>query len=260
MNFDSKYMGVLHNMVLQYNKSLVIDKYGIQVMSLEGKDDSPIYVADTIEGMVQNLPYQHEVEDDEGVAIGELELNIEELALVSPDLYYPFAIEMLRSYYNVKLLLGEHKIYKELNDVLVQLDDTANIEISIDFVQGLEPTFDVTIPDEFAVQVDNEWIGLFRADEITGDALLSFYTDRGISDIDTSSIYGAIIVNAFKDSFKFEGDTYSLADVINDILENLNNIIPITLKLESDEVIIRSRAMQDGLLFNEFGDMLNGDE
>ena len=67
MNFDSKYMSVLHNMVLQYNKSLVIDKYGIQVMSLEGKDDSPIYVADTIEGMVQNLPYQHQVEDDEGV-------------------------------------------------------------------------------------------------------------------------------------------------------------------------------------------------
>lgn len=259
MNFDSKYMGVLHSMVLQYNKSLVIDKYGIQVMSLEGKDDSPIYVADTIEGMVQNLPYQHQVEDDEGVAIGELELNIEELALVSPDLYYPFAIEMLRSYYNVKLLLGEHEIYKELNDVLVQLNDTANIEINIDFEQGLEPTFDVIIPDEFAVQVDDEWL-LLRAEEITGNALLSFYTDREVSDIDTSSIYGAIIINAFKDSFKFDGDTYSLADVINDILENLNNIIPMTLKLESEEVIIRSRAMQDGLLFNEFGDRLNGDE
>ena len=49
-------------------------------------------------------------------------------------------------------------------------------------------------------------------------------------------------------------------DVIEDIVEELDGIIPMTLKLESEEMILCSRAMKDGLLFNQFGDMLNGEE
>ncbi len=251
MEFNAKYIDLLYRMVIQYDKSLILDSNGIQVMSLTDDEDDFIFLADTIEGMVQNLPYK--VNNDV-----ELQLSIEDLQLVSPDLYYPFAMRMLKSYYEIKLLLGEHELYNELNDSLVQLNDLANIEIDIDFEQGLLPTFEVIIPEEFAVPVEDDWMSL-KADEITGEALYNFYVDRNISDIDTSSIYGATILNSFKSALKYEGDIFSLADVIEDILEELNNIIPYTIELESDEIIIRSRAMKDGLLFNEFGDRLNGD-
>lgn len=252
MEFNGKAVDLLYRMVLQYGKSLVLDGYGVQVMSLTDDEDDFIFLADTIEGMVQNLPYKTNSEQ-------ELELSIEDLRIMSPDMYYKWAIDRLRVHYEVKLLLGEHELYNELNDVLVQLNDLANIEIDVEFEQELQPSFEIITPEEFAVQVDDDWITL-KADEITGQALYNFYVDRNISDIDTSSIYGAIILNGFKNALKYEGDIYSLADVIEDIVEELDGIIPHTIELESEEVLLCSRAMKDGLLFNQFGDMLNGEE
>ena len=252
MEFNGKAVDLLYRMVLQYGKSLVLDSYGVQVMSLTDDEDDFIFLADTIEGMVQNLPYKTNNEQ-------ELELSIEDLRLVSPDMYYKWAVDRLRVHYEVKLLLGEHELYNELNEVLVQLNDLANIEINVEFEQELKPLFETIIPDEFAVLVDDDWT-MLSADEITGQALYNFYVDRNISDIDTSSIYGAIILNSFKNALKYEGDIYSLADVIEDIVEELDGIIPHTIELESEEVLLCSRAMKDGLLFNQFGDMLNGEE
>ena len=252
MEFNGKAVDLLYRMVLQYGKSLVLDSYGVQVMSLTDDEDDFIFLADTIEGMVQNLPYKTNSEQ-------ELALSIEDLRLMSPDMYYKWAIDRLRVHYEVKLLLGEHELYNELNDALVQFNDLANIEIDVEFEQELKPTFEIIIPEEFAVPVDDDWMTL-KADEITGQALYNFYVDRNISDIDTSSIYGAIILNSFKNALKYEGDIYSLADVIEDIVEELDGIIPHTIELESEEVLLCSRAMKDGLLFNQFGDMLNGEE
>ena len=252
MEFNGKAVDLLYRMVLQYGKSLVLDSYGVQVMSLTDDEDDFIFLADTIEGMIQNLPYKTNSEQ-------ELELSIEDLRLMSPDMYYKWAIDRLRVHYEVKLLLGEHELYDELNDVLVQLNDLANIEINVEFEQELKPTFEAIIPEGFAVPVDDDWF-LLQANEITGQALYNFYVDRNINDIDTSSIYGAIILNSFKNALKYEGDIYSLADVIEDIIEELDGIIPHTIELESEEVLLCSRAMKDGLLFNQFGDMLNGEE
>lgn len=254
MEFNGKAVDLLYRMVLQYGKSLVLDSYGVQVMSLTDDEDDFIFLADTIEGMIQNLPYKTNSEQ-------QLALSIEDLRLMSPDMYYKWAVDRLRVHYEVKLLLGEHELYNELNDALVQLNDLTNIEIDVEFEQELSPTFEVITPEEFAVPIedDYDWL-LLRADEITGQALYNFYVDRNISDIDTSSIYGAIILNSFKNALKYEGDVYSLADVIEDIVEELDGIIPHTIELESEEVLLCSRAMKDGLLFNQFGDMLNGEE
>ena len=252
MEFNGKAVDLLYRMVLQYGKSLVLDSYGVQVMSLTDDEDDFIFLADTIEGMIQNLPYKTNSEQ-------ELALSIEDLRLMSPDMYYKWAIDRLRVHYEVKLLLGEHELYNELNNVLVQLNDLANIEIDVEFEQELQPSFEIITPEEFAVPVDDDWMTL-KADEITGQALYNFYVDRNIGDIDTSSIYGAIILNSFKNALKYEGDIYSLADVIEDIVEELDGIIPPTIELESEELILGSRTMKDGLLFNQFGDMLNGEE
>ena len=252
MEFNGKAVDLLYRMVLQYGKSLVLDSYGVQVMSLTDDEDDFIFLADTIEGMVQNLPYKTNSEQ-------ELEWSMEDLRLMSPDMYYKWAVDRLRVHYEVKLLLGEHELYNELNEVLVQLNDLANIEIDVEFEPELKPSFEIIIPEEFAVPVDDDWMTL-KADEITGQALYNFYVDRNIGDIDTSSIYGAIILNSFKNALKYEGDVYSLADVIEDIVEELDGIIPHTIELESEEVLLCSRAMKDGLLFNQFGDMLNGEE
>ena len=252
MEFNGKAVDLLYRMVLQYGKSLVLDSYGVQVMSLTDDEDDFIFLADTIEGMVQNLPYKTNSEQ-------ELELSIEDLRLMSPDVYYKWAVDRLRVHYEVKLLLGEHELYNELNEVLVQLNDLANIEIDVEFEPELKPSFEIIIPEEFAVPVDDDWMTL-KADEITGQALYNFYVDRNVSDIDTNSIYGAIILNSFKNALKYEGDVYSLADVIEDIVEELDGIIPHTIELESEEALLCSRAMKDGLLFNQFGDMLNGEE
>ena len=252
MEFNGKAVDLLYRMVLQYGKSLVLDSYGVQVMSLTDDEDDFIFFVFTIEGMVQNFPYKTNSEQ-------ELALSIEDLRLMSPDMYYKWAIDRLRVHYEVKLLLGEHELYNELNDALVQLNDLANIEIDVEFEQELKPTFEIITPDEFAVPVDDDWMTL-KADEITGQALYNFYVDRNISDIDTNSIYGAIILNSFKNALKYEGDIYSLADVIEDIVEELDGIIPHTIELESEEMLLCARAMKDGLLFNQFGDMLNGEE
>ena len=169
MEFNGKAVDLLYRMVLQYGKSLVLDSYGVQVMSLTDDEDDFIFLADTIEGMVQNLPYKTNSEQ-------ELALSIEDLRLMSPDMYYKWAIDRLRVHYEVKLLLGEHELYNELNDALVQLNDLANIEIDVEFEQELQPSFEIITPDEFAVPVDDDWMTL-KADEITSQALYNFYVN-----------------------------------------------------------------------------------
>ena len=252
MEFNAKSVDLLYRMVLQYNKSLVIDKYGVQVMSLEeGDNDDSIFLADTVEGMIQNLPYKTNSDV-------ELQVSIEDLKLISPDFYYQFGISALKVEYEVALALGDHKAYDELNTALVEFNDLSNIEIDVDFGQDLEPSFEVIMPQEFAIPTqDGYWI-MLMADEITGDALYTFYVDRGISGINDYTLYGSIIKKHFEHALKFEDDRYSLDDVVNAIVDELDEVIPQVINQESEEFSLRARAMADGKLFNVYGDLLNG--